>query len=90
MENLNIPDNQCRENCSKQDCEVTYENEIAPENDNQQLDEAYEDMNASQALATSQESFESATARHPIENDDDVSGTYTNAVQCTDGIITNF
>ena len=75
MGNLNIPGNQHNE----RDCEVTCEN-VAHENDNQQLEEAYEDMNASQALATS------ATARHPIENDDDVSGTYTNPVQCTDDI----
>ena len=75
MGNLNIPGNQHNE----RDCEVTCEN-VAHENDNQQLEEAYEDMNGSQALATS------ATARHPIENDDDVSGTYTNPVQCTDDI----
>ena len=88
--NLNIPGNQHRENCNEQGCEVTYENEVAHENDNQQLDEAYEDMNASRALATSQERSESATARHPTENDDDVSGTYTNPVQCTDDITKNF
>ena len=90
MENLNIPGNQHRGNCSEQGCEVTYGNEVAPENDNQQLDDAYEDMNASQALVTSQERSESATTRRPVENDDDVSGTYTNPVQCTDDIINNF
>ena len=86
MENLNIPGNQHRENCNERDSEVTYENEVAHENDNQQSEEAYEDMNAPQAPATSQQSFESTTARHPTENDDDVSGTYTNLVQCTDDI----
>lgn len=44
-----------------------------------QLEKAYEDMGASQTLAISQ-----ATGRQPVENDDDVLGALSNAVQCTD------
>ena len=73
MKNLNIPGNQRRGNCDEQGCEVTHENQVAHENDNQRLEEARE----------------SATARYPIENDEDVSGTYTNPVQCTDDINRN-
>jgi len=65
MDSRNIPGNQHKENSNQQDCDVKYENEVAHQNDNQQLQEAYEDMSASQALAT---------ARQPVENDD-VSGT---------------
>ena len=65
MDSRNIPGNQHKENSNQQDCDVKYENEVAHQNDNQQLEEAYEDMSASQALAT---------ARQPVENDD-VSGT---------------
>ena len=83
-ERLNILGNQQRQNSNEQNCEVTDENEVGLENDNQQLEEACEDMGASQELAISQKTFESATGRQPIENDDYVSGTYTYAVQCTD------
>ena len=56
MESLNIPGSQQRESRNEEDCDI------------QQLEEAYEDMGASQTLAISQ-----ATGRQPVENDDDVS-----------------
>ena len=95
MESRDIPGNQHRENSSEQDCVVSHENEVALENDNQQSEGASEDMSASQALAISPETsdgaravlLQSATGRQAVENNDEVSGTYNNPVQCTDDII---